>query len=171
MNKLKVWYNKDVKINDKGGIFMENLEEKKQTVILDPETAFEFEVARNLKKFLDDREMFYHIEVLDDLLSIRKEGYNTPPLDSIEFDMSQLIEDDLINHKFEAIREAYAYTFAKTRDLMSRVATLENKPFADSHDGASHAFYHDRTGKYPESEIAATFIKKQVNDENFGMHR
>ena len=150
---------------------MENLEERKQPVVLNPENAFEFNIARGLKELIDDRDMFYHIEVRDDLLSIRKEGYNTSTLESVEYDMSKLIENEILHQKRDAIREAYAYTFGKTGDLKSRFAILQSKMFADSHDGSSHAFYHDRTGKYPEAEIVAPFKEELVNAEKTGMHR
>ncbi len=69
---------------------MKNLEGRKELVVLNPENAFEFEIARGLKELIDDRDNFYHIEVRGDLLSIEKQGYNTPTLESVEYDMSQL---------------------------------------------------------------------------------
>ena len=139
---------------------MENLEERKQPVVLNPENAFEFDIARGLKELINDRDSFYHIEVRDDLLSIGKQGYNTPTLESVEYDMSQLAENEVLNQKKDAIREAYMYTFAKTGDLAK--ATHE------------HAFYHDRTGKYPEEEIVAAIKAMNpelVNEERIGIYR
>jgi len=150
---------------------MENLERRKQPVVLNSENAFEFDIARGLKELIDDMDSFYHIEVRDDLLTIEKQGYNTPSLASVQYDMSQLVKNEVLDQKKDAIREAYMYTFSKTGDLKSRVDALESKMFADSHDGASHAFYHDRTGKYPESEIVAPFREEFVKDEKIGMHR
>lgn len=139
---------------------MENLEGKKQPVVLNSENAFEFDIARGLKELNDDRDKFYHIEVRGDLLSIGKQGYNTPTLESVEYDMSQFAENEVLNQKKDAIREAYMYTFVKTGDL--KKSTNE------------HAFYHDRTGKYPEEEIVAAIKSMNpdlLKDEKNGMHR
>lgn len=139
---------------------MENLESKKEPVVLNPENAFEFDIARGLRELIDDKDNFYHIEVRGDLLTVGKQGYNTPTLESVEYDMSQLAENEVLNQKKDAIREAYMYTFAKTGDL--------NK------SANPHAFYHDRTGKYPEEEIVAAIKKlnpELIKEESTGMHR
>lgn len=154
---------------------MENLESKKEPLVLNPENAFEFDVARGLKELIDDRDSFYHIEVRDNILSIRKEGYNTPALSSVEYDMSQLVKNEYIDQKKDAIRTAYSYTFSKVGDLIPRMTTLKSEMFADTHNGAKHAFYHDRTGEYPEYDIAAAigFTNPDLfkDKENTGMHR
>lgn len=129
-------------------------------VILESEGSFEFEIAKNLKEFIDNSYYFYHIYYLDDILRIEKQGYNTGCLDFREFDLTNLLENELIeNEKKSAIMMAYAYTFQKTKDFISRVSVIKREKVADTHNGSSHAFYHDGTGKYPEYKIVSAIIK------------
>lgn len=45
-----------------------------------------------------------------------------------------------------------------TDDIINRVKTITMNPNADSHWGANHAFYNDRTGKYPEHKIVERIV-------------
>ena len=128
--------------------------QKREPIILDKDYALDLKVEIGLGNIFDDRLDFYHIKVTDDIIKVEKQGYNTPALNYIEYDTRKLIVNDKIDQKKDVIRTIYAYIFYKTGDLYSRVSTLERNPIADDHIGSNHAFYHDRTGKYAESEIA-----------------
>ncbi|MBR3162128.1 MAG: hypothetical protein IKF19_05300 [Bacilli bacterium] len=132
---------------------------------LNPESVFEFTVAGKLKELMDDSDCFYHIEVRDDNLSIEKQGYNTPGLGSVTFDMSQLVENELFNQKLDAIRTAYTYTFSKTGDLQKRVDDVISHSTYGGETPSAHAFYHDRTGKYSEDKIVS--LVKASNPDLF----
>lgn len=135
-----------------GGKIMKKINNK--TIInLDSEKPFEYDVVKAINGLINDKYLFYHIEVTDKGFSIEKQGYNTPAIESIEFDTTQLIDDESLQQTRDAIVSAYQYTFAKTGDLERRLSVIDRQPLADSHIGSSHAFYHDRTGKYGESDI------------------
>ena len=130
-------------------------------IVLDPKKAFEFDVRAGVKNLIkkedgrNDIDAFYHIFVYEDKITIEKQGYNIPTYKMVEFDMSQLSE----NQKFDAVRAAYSSTFFTTHELVSRVSTVMENSLADSHNGASHTFYHDRTAKWRESEIASEIFR------------
>ncbi len=153
---------------------MEN-NSKDIVVQLNPYDLYQFELAGTLRNFAMDSGFFYHIYVEGDILTIHKEGYNTPPLESIRFDMSELIENDQINQKRAVIELAYMYIFHKTGDLKNRVDVIEeNGSLVDTHEGSQHAFYHDRTGQYPEGIITKNIKRNNpylFDNRRFGIHK
>ena len=134
---------------------MEKTEVEVKRFVLDPKSSFTDVISHVLGLFLDNRSAFYHINVRGDILSLEWQGFNTPPLRIVEFDMSKL-ED---SQKKEAIMVVYFDTFSFVGDLENRVTTIQKNWMADSHNGASHAFYHDRTGLWEEHKIADAVAK------------
>ena len=142
----------------------------KTIISLDSEKPFEYDVVKAINGLIDDKSLFYHIEVTEKGFCIEKQGYNTPALESVEFDTTQLINNEAFQQTRDAIVSAYQYTFAKTGDLESRLSVIDRQPLADTHNGSSHSFYHDRTGKYAESDIVARikFLHQTEALENEG---
>lgn len=138
-------------------------------IILNGETAFEFEIARGLKELIVDSDSFYHINVTENEIAVGRQGYNTPDVETISFDMSDLQSDDIQDQKKDAIESAYVYTFSKTKDLEKRVSDVEN----NVRESDTHAFYHDRTGKYPEELIvsAVKFHHPETFEKGKGIGR
>ena len=139
---------------------------KKSIIKLNLDSAFEFEIAKNINKlFENDNDDFYHIFVNENGIVVEKQGYNTPPTDTVEFDTQALVNNGIFSQTRDAIVEAYQYTFAKTRDLKGSLT--KHNPNAEIPQ--AHAFYHDKTGNYPESEIIDRIVflaeKEQVVKE------
>jgi len=124
-------------------------------VKLDPTRAFQFDIVKVIHDLIDNKSDFYHINVTENSIVVEKQGYNTATIQSVTFDTTELVNDEYFTQTADAIFAAYQYTFGKTGDLNSRVGVIRDRSIADSHLGSSHAFYHDRTGKYPEETIVS----------------
>lgn len=125
---------------------------------LDSKKAFDFDIECALEDFVVDHTSFYHIYVWDDKITIEEQGYNTPTIKKVVFETKKLVNNMIVKQKRDAIVSIYQYTFLKNGELASRISMIMENPKADSHWGASHTFYHDRTGKYPEYTIVKRVI-------------
>lgn len=132
---------------------------------LKSERSFEFDIAKALKDFIVDKSNFYHIFVYKDKIVVTEEGYNTPPINKVIFKTNNLVNNPLKKQTKDAIVSIYQYTFMATGDIIKRVKTIMMNPDADSHEGASHAFYNDGTGKYPEHKIVKRIVMLNNKDE------
>ena len=146
---------------------------KKSVIKLDPESIFEMEIAKRIKNFIgEDYDSFYHIFIVADKIIVEKQGYNTPAIDTIEFDTQALVNNELFMQTKDAIVSAYQYTFLKTGSLKEKM--VQSYPYSDLPN--THAFYHDRTCKYPESDIIDRImflnkINSSVPEENISIHK
>lgn len=150
---------------------MENLEKEKNIVLPDQAMGTGYQVYLALKDFVDDKSLFYHIDYTDGKLTVTKEGYNGPELAKVNFDLSNLRIVEGPNGPFfepvlEAITAAYTMIFKKTGEFKSRLEAIIKNPNADTHTGAGHAFYHDRTGKYPEHKIVELLNYRIQEEKN-----
>lgn len=149
---------------------------KNIVIELKSETPFEFVISKALNDFIIDIKDFYWIDVYEDKITVSKQGYNTSTLEKIILETRNLVNNILKKQIRDAIISTYQYTFAKTGDLTSRIEVISTNPDADSHWGASHAFYVDRTGKYPEYMIVKRIallneITATQNDYSTRMHK
>lgn len=131
---------------------------------LKSEKSFEFDIAKALKDFIVDKSNFYWIVVYKDKIVVKEEGYNTPPINLVIFKTNNLVNNFKKKQTRDAIVSIYQYTFMATDDIIKRVKAIMMNPNADLHQGASHAFYNDRTGKYPEHKIVKRIV--MLNNEN-----
>lgn len=125
---------------------MENLE-RKSSVVLGTDD-FAVVMASGLEKFVDYENYYYSIAVMENSINIGKQGFNTPMLGTVSFDMSGLDESE----RCVAVKTACMHTYAN--------ANTENIGCD------SHVFYKDYTGKYPVDAIIT-----MIPEENCGMHR
>lgn len=127
----------------------------------------EIDIANILENFMLDRYNYYHICVWKDKITVEEQGYNTPTIKKIAFDITKLANND--GQIKNVISEIYQCAFNKNQDLEHRINMIKSNPNADSHWGASHTFYHDRTGLYPEYVIvdAILLLNIEENDNNY----
>jgi len=141
---------------------------------LNPQKTVEFDIISSLKNFVDDHSSFYHINVYGDKITVEEQGYNTSAIKKIVFDTKKLKNGIITKQIRDAIVSIYQYVFYKNGELGSRISTILENPCADSHWGASHTFYHDRTGKYPEHMIVKRIMnlnEEKSLEENFQINK
>lgn len=151
---------------------------KKNILIeLNPERSFVFDIASALNDLMTDHTSYFHIYVKEDNITIEEEGYNTREVKRVVLDTKNLVDNFFKKQTRDAIVTTYQYAFAKNQELASRIDMIKSNPNADSHWGASHTFYHDRTGKYPEYMIVEriVFLNKinlmTENSQSNGFHK
>ena len=86
-----------------------------EKIILNGETAFEFEIARGLKELIADSDSFYHINVTENEIAVGRQGYNTPDVETVSFDMSDLQSNEFQDQKKMQLNQRIFIHLAKQK--------------------------------------------------------
>ena len=122
-------------------------------VKLNSNEAFEIHIAKELKEFIDNKDLYYNIFVSSNKIIVTKQSSDIGNIDCIEFNTSTLRNDKGLDQVKQAVAAVYHYTFSKLGDLNGRCVSMKINQNASINEGTVHTFYHDKTGIYPESII------------------